>query len=162
VYRTNTSGSAIRYDLAGGRLAQLVRPVAESIPEDQLPPQLKRSVLFRQIQSGGFAGTPQEIKLYRDGRLVQVQDNRQAKSPEKPMRRLPKGEVKGFKKLLEQRAFGQFDRLRYPAPRGAADYFTLTLSTRQSTTQVADINREELPQDLQVVIAAWQKILNGR
>lgn len=162
VYRTNTSGNAIRYDPAGGRLAQLVKPVAETIPEDQLPPPLKRAVLFRQIRGGGIAGTTQAIKLYRDGRLVQVQDNRQEKSSEKLIRRLPKGEVKAFKKLLEQRAFGQFDRLRYPAVPGMTDYFTVTLSTPQSTTQYVEDNRTELPQDLQVVIVGWQTILSGR
>lgn len=162
VYRTNTSGSAVKYDRATGRLSQLVRPPAETIPADQLPPKLERSAVFRQLKSGGIAGINQEIRLYKDGRLVQVQSGGQPKSAENLMRRLPKGEVKGFRKLLETIAFGQFDKLRYPAPGGTADYFTVTLSTRRITTQYVDIAQENLPRDLQIVIAAWQKILNGR
>jgi hypothetical protein len=162
VYRTNISGSAIRYDQAAGRLSQQVKPAAEPLPADQLPPKLERSLVFRQLKSGGIAGINQEIRLYKDGRLVQVQQGGQPKSSENLMRRLPKGEVKGFRKLLEQSAFGQFDKLRYPAPSGAADYFTVTLGTRRITTQYADLAQENLPRDLKVVITAWQKILNGR
>jgi hypothetical protein len=162
VYRTNTSGSAIKYDQAAGRLSQQVKPAAETMSADQLPPKLERSVLFRQLKSGGIAGINQEIRLYKDGRLVQVQPGGQPKSSENVLRRLPKGEVKGFRKVLEQSAFGQFDKLRYPAPSGSADYFTVTLSTRRITTQYADLAQENLPRDLKVVMAAWQKILNGR
>lgn len=162
VYRTNTSGSAIKYDRAAGRLSQLVNPAAETLPAEQSPTKLERSVVFRQQKSGGIAGVSEEIRLYKDGRLVRVPSGGEAKAAENLIRRLPKGEVKGFKKLLEQSAFGQFDKLRYPAPGGSADYFTVTLSTRRITTQYADIAQENLPRDLKVVIAAWQKILNGR
>jgi hypothetical protein len=55
--------------------------------------------------------------------------------------------------------FGQFNGLRYPAPKGAADYFMVTLSNGQTTVQYADLN-EDLPQDLQQVKQLWQALIN--
>jgi hypothetical protein len=155
VYRTNSSGEAVKLDPAGSRLSQTIAPPAEQTPSDRQPPRLEKKVVFREIRSGGFAGITQVTSLYRDGRLAQ-----KSSSPggERVLRTLSKAEVKAFKKRLEKLHFGQFDRLRYPAPKGAADYFNVTLSNGQTTVQYADINLEDAPQDLKLVVRAWQAL----
>ncbi|HEY9823998.1 MAG TPA: hypothetical protein V6D19_01005 [Stenomitos sp.] len=162
VYRTNASGQIVRYDPAGGRLSQLVPPPAEQIPSDQRPEKLDKKVIFREIKTGGFAGLSQEISLYKDGRLVSTSQGRPPGSGDNvTTSKLSKAEIKAFKKQLEQLHFGQFNGLRYPGPRGAADYFVVTLRNGSTTVQYADINVEALPQDLQKVIQAWEAIKNA-
>jgi hypothetical protein len=155
VYRTNSSGQAVQLDPAGSRLGQIIAPPADPIPTDQRPSALGKKAIFREIKSGGFAGISQEITLYKDGRLVQKGGSAAA---EQVLRTLSKKEVKAFKKRLEKLHFGQFDGLRYPAPKGAADYFTETFANGQTTVQYADLNLEELPQDLQSAIQAWRSL----
>ncbi len=154
VYRTNSSGQAVQLDPAGSRLGQVIAPPADPIPSNQRPSTLEKKAIFREIKSGGFAGITQETTLYKDGRLVQ----KSSSAAEKILRTLSKKEVKAFKKQIEKLHFGQFDGLRYPAPKGAADYFTETLTNGQTTVQYADLNLEELPQDLQSAIQAWRAL----
>jgi hypothetical protein len=138
VYRTNSSGQAVQLDPAGSRLGQIIAPPADPIPTDQRPSALGKKAIFRE-----------------DGRLVQKGGSAAA---EQVLRTLSKKEVKAFKKRLEKLHFGQFDGLRYPAPKGAADYFTETFANGQTTVQYADLNLEELPQDLQSAIQAWRSL----
>jgi hypothetical protein len=155
VYRTNTSGQAIQLDPAGSRLGQVIAPPADPIPADQRSPNLDKKAIFREIKSGGIAGITQEITLYKDGRVVQKGGS---VSEEKILRTLSKADVKAFKKQIEKLQFGQFDGLNYSAPKGAADYFTITLTNRQTQVQYADLNLEELPQDLQSAIQTWRSL----
>jgi hypothetical protein len=151
VYRTNASGREVRFDPAGGRLSQLVTPVAEQIPRDRTAQKWDKAIAFRATKTGGFAGVTEEITLYKKGRLEQKGGPGGVVT-----RTLSKKAVKAFQKKLYQLNFGQFDGLRYPPPKGAADYFTVTLSNGQTTVQYADIERESLPKDLQAVIQLWQ------
>jgi hypothetical protein len=155
VYRTNSSGQAIQLDPAGSRLGQVIAPPADPIPADQRSPSLDKKAIFREIKSGGFAGITQEITLYKDGRVVQKGGS---VTGEKILRTLPKQEIKTFKKQIEKLRFGQFDGLRYSAPKGAADYFTVALTNGQTQVQYADLNLRELPQDLQSAIQAWRSL----
>jgi hypothetical protein len=155
VYRTNSSGQAVQLDPAGSRLGQIIAPPAQKIPAEQRLANLDKKAVFREIKSGGLAGIMQETTLYKDGRLVQKGGSAAA---EKILRTLSKQEVKVFKKRIEKLRFGQFDGLRYPASQGAADYFTETLTNGQTTVQYADLNLEELPQDLQLAIQAWRSL----
>lgn len=155
VYRTNTSGQAIQLDPAGSHLGQVIAPPADPIPANQRSPNLDKKAVFRENKSGGFAGITQEITLYKDGRVVQKGGS---VTGEKILRTLSKKEVKTFKKQIEKLRFGQFDGLRYPAPKGAADYFTVTLTNGQTQVQYADLNLEELPQDLQSAIQTWRSL----
>jgi hypothetical protein len=160
VYRTSATGQKIVLDPAGSHLSRLIVPPAERIPTDQLPPKVERSVVFREIKSGGFAGITQEIRLYKDGRLVRQSSSRtQNPNQGDVVRTLPKKEVRAFQKLLESRHFGQFNRLNYPSQRGAADYFSYTLGNWQTTVQYADIGLKELPTDLEQVIRAWRSLI---
>ena len=155
VYRTNSSGDAIKLDPALARLGQMVAPPAEQILADQRPPRLDHKAVFRAIKTGGFAGINQETTLFKDGRLVQ-KDNRTGTV--RVLRTVSKAELKAFTKQLERLHFGQFDGLRYGAPKGAADYFAITFSDKRTTVEYADINLESNPRDLQSVAKAWQSL----
>jgi len=78
------------------------------------------------------------------------------------MHQISRQEVRQFQQLLEQQQFSQFNQLGYPAPRGAADYITVTLSSQSSTTRYADMGSDRLPQSLQAVIESWSQIANRR
>lgn len=161
VYRTSATGQKIMLDPAGGRLSRLIVPPAEQIPVSQLPPKVDRSVVFREIKTGGIAGITQETRLYKDGRLVKHPLSKAPKPPEGELiRALPKAEVKTFLKLLETRHFGQFGGLRYPAPSGSADYFTITLGNWQTTVQYTDMSMKKLPPDLEKIREAWRSLVS--
>ncbi|MCG9893756.1 MAG: hypothetical protein MH252_22120 [Thermosynechococcaceae cyanobacterium MS004] len=157
VYRTNSSGSALRLDVAGGRLGRVIAPPATQIPLNE--PLLTRSqtfdkkAVFQEIRTGGFAGITQTTTLHKDGRIVQTGPST---TDQRILRNLSQREVKAFQKQIEKLKFGQFNGLRYAGPQGAADFFRITLTNGQTTVQYDDLELEDLPQDLQAVIQAWQ------
>jgi hypothetical protein len=158
VYRTSATGEKIALDPAGSHLSRLIVPPAEKIPPNELPPKVERSVVFREIKSGGIAGITEEIRLYKDGRLVKQPPSKAPKPPQgEVIRTFTKAEVRAFQKLLESRHFGQFGGLLYPASGGAADYFTITLGNWQTTVQFTDISKE-LPPDLVQIQQAWRSL----
>jgi hypothetical protein len=160
VYRTSGTGEKIVWDPAGTRLSQLIVPAADRISLDRRPPKMERSVVFREIKSGGFAGITEELRLYKDGRLVKHSPLKTPKPADGTLIRIiPKPKVRAFQQLLISRHFGQFDGLRYPAPRGAADFFSYTLGNWQTTVEYADIGKE-LPTDLEQVIRAWRSLIS--
>lgn len=114
VYRTSATGEKIVLDPAGSHLSRLIVPPAEQILPNQLPPKVDRSVVFREIKSGGIAGTTEEVRLYKDGRLMKQPYSKALKPNQgQVIRTIPKAEVKAFRKFLESHHFGQFDGLRY-------------------------------------------------
>jgi hypothetical protein len=161
VYRTSATGQKIMLDPAGGRLSRLIVPPAEQIPLNERPPKMDRSVVFREIKSGGFAGITEELRLYKDGRLVQHSPLKTPKPADGTLiRTIPKQKVRAFQQLLMSRYFGQFDGLRYPAPKGAADFFSYTLGNWQTTVEYTDIGPKKLPTDLEQVIRAWRSLVS--
>jgi hypothetical protein len=160
VYRTSGTGEKIVWDPAGTHLSQLIVPAAEQIPLNQRPPKMERSVVFREIKSGGFAGITEEIRLYKDGRLIKHSPLKTPKQADGTLiRTIPKQKVRAFQTLLMSRHFGQFDGLRYPALRGAADFFSYTIGNWQTTVEYTDIGPKELPRDLEQVIRAWRSLV---
>jgi hypothetical protein len=159
VYRTSATGEKIALDPAGSHLSRLIVPPTEQIPPNELPQKVERSVVFREIKSGGIAGINEEIRLYKDGRLVKQPPSKAQLSQGATIRTLPKAKVKAFRKLLETRHFGQFGGLRYPPQKGAADYFTYTLGNWQTTVQYTDLGQQELPTDLEEVVRAWRSLV---
>ncbi len=160
VYRTSATGEKIVLDPAGSHLSRLIVPPAEQIPSNQLPSKVDRSVVFREIKSGGIAGMTQEIRLYKDGRLMNQSPSKAPKPNQgQVIRMIPKAEVKAFRKLLESHHFGQFDGLRYSALKSATDYFTFTLGNWQTTVQYVD---GELPPDLEQIVKAWRSLVSPR
>jgi hypothetical protein len=161
VYRTSATGQKIILDPAGGRLSRLIVPPAEQIPLNERPPKMDRSVVFREIKSGGFAGITEEVRLYKDGRLVKHSPLKTPKPSDGTLiRTIPKQNVRAFQQLLMSRHFGQFDGLRYPAPKGAADFFSYTLGNWQTTVEYTDIGPKKLPTDLEQVIRAWRSLVS--
>lgn len=138
--------------------ANKIQPVP--IPKDQLPPPLDTGVVFREISSGGFAGFTYETVLLNDGTLIRVRIG-DANDSERSVRRVSVEQVKQFEKLLDKKNFEKFDKLSYPAPSGAADFITYTLTSQQATTQYNDISQESLPNKLKAVVTAWNALKNS-
>lgn len=157
VYRTNESGSVIK--LENGAVQG--NSGAVQMAESELPSPLGQGVVFRAIAGGGFTGRTTETLLMNDGRVIRRFTNPMIKAPEQ-MRQISRQELRQFQQLLEQRNFGQFNRLLYPAPSGSADYITVTLTSQSGTTSYADMGQDRLPEPLQQVIEAWNQIASGR
>lgn len=153
VYRTNSSGQTIKLDPAGAQVAQMIAPPAEQIPVSPRPIKFDKRVVFQETKTGGFAGITQVTTLYKDGRLIQTSFGKS-----RLLHTLSKTEIRAFKKQLEKLHFGQFGGLSYPAPQGAADYFTITLRDGRTTVQYVDINFENAPQDLRLAVQAWHSL----
>lgn len=155
VYRTNESGSVVKLERRGLQGNNGTVP----IPRSEIQP-LGAGVVFRAISSGGFAGMISETLLMNDGRVMQI--SRQFSSPRVPaatqINRISEREIQQFQRLLEQQRFSQFNLVGFPAPRGAADFFTVTLTGEAGTTRYTDIAQEQLPESLRSVILAWNQI----
>ncbi|MEA5503099.1 hypothetical protein VB735_08270 [Halotia wernerae UHCC 0503] len=157
VYHTNQTGSVIRLNEKASENTDCDKIKPVPIPASELPPPLNQDVVFRQISSGGFAGRTYETVLLKDGRLLRVRIG-DANDSERSVRRIAVQEVGQFQRLLERTRFSKFKNLSYPAPNGAADYITYTLTSREGTVQYNDISQNNLPQSLQKVINTWNQI----
>lgn len=159
VYHTNQSGTVTRLNERASETnypqPSNIKPVR--ISNHQLPPPLDRNVVFRQISSGGFAGRTYQTVLLNDGLVVRVRIG-DANDAERSIRRVSLQQVQQFQQLLENSKFCEFRNLSYPAPNIAADYITYTLTSPQGTVQYSDISQNNLPQNLQVVVRAWNQI----
>jgi hypothetical protein len=161
VYHTDESGSRIVLNPEGSDAGDPGTAESERIPQTQLPPSLRRNAIFRAISSGGFAGRTYETNLLEDGRVVRVlvSPNNSAVF-EREINRISRQQVERFQELLDEERFYQFDRLDYRAPRGAADYITVTLTGRSGTVRYADLGQNRLPDRLQTIVRAWNEIAN--
>ncbi|MEH2089027.1 hypothetical protein [Nostoc sp.] len=154
VYHTNQTGSALRLNQKVNETT--LNPV--QIPASELPPPLDRDIVFRQISSGGFAGRTYETVLLKDGRLIRVRIG-DANDSERSVRRVSVQQVQEFVRSLKRSQFSQFRNLSYPAPSGAADYITYTLTSQEGTVQYNDISQNNLPNNLQTAVKAWNQIV---
>ncbi|AVH71730.1 hypothetical protein [Nostoc sp. 'Lobaria pulmonaria (5183) cyanobiont'] len=154
VYHTNQTGSALRLNQKANETT--LGPV--QIPASELPPPLDRDIVFRQISSGGFAGRTYETVLLKDGRLIRVRIG-DANDSERSVRRVSGQQVQQFVRSLERSQFNKFRNLSYPAPSGAADYITYTLTSQEGTVQYNDISQNNLPKNLQKAVKAWNQIV---
>jgi hypothetical protein len=161
VYHTNRTGTVIRWNERASEINSSepnnLKPVR--IPNNQLPSPLDRNVVFRQISSGGFAGRTYQTILRNDGLVIRVRIG-DANDSKRSIRRISLQQVRQFQQLLENSRFRDFRNLSYPAPNIAADYITYTLTSPQGTLQYNDISQNNLPQNLQVVVRAWNQINN--
>ncbi len=132
-----------------------IKPVL--IPKNQLPSPLDRAVTFREISSGGITGATYQTTLLNDGTLIRVKLS-DANDSERSVRRVSEEQLKQFKKLLQIHNLTRFNRLSYPAPRGAADYITYTITSKEGTFQYNDISRDGLPNKLHNVVLAWNQL----
>ncbi len=157
VFLTDDSGSQIklasnnRPNINAGKIA----PVA--IPSNELPRQLDRNVVFRQISSGGLVGSTYETVLLNDGSLIRVKIG-DANDSDRRVRRISPQQVQQFQQLLANTKFAQFKNLNYPAPSGAADYITYTLTSPEGTIRYNNISQNQLPSNLRNVVKAWNRL----
>lgn len=158
VYRTNESGSLLKLEGA----ASQGNSGAVPIPKSELPPPLSEDAIFRVISSGGFVGQTYETTLLTNGRMIRkvITPNVTGSTPD--ITYISPEKLRQFKQMLERQPLTQFNGLSYPAPRGAADYITVTLSSRDGTTRYADMGQNRLPKELQEVIQAWNQIVRSR
>jgi len=153
VYRSDRTGKVLRRENQISSLEPMKMPTA------QLPPPLTKGIVFRAIASGGITGRTYETVLMDDGTLMRVLAGPEnANDSGRQVFRAPVQQVKQFQELLKKLQLARFDRLSYPAPRGAADFITVTFTSAEGTTQYADIVRDRLPKPLQDAIEAWSQI----
>ncbi len=154
VYHTNQTGSALRLNQKANETT--LTPVR--IPVSELPPPLDRDIVFRQISSGGFTGRTYETVLLKDGRLIRVRIG-DANDSERSVRQVSVQQVQEFVRSLERSQFSKFGNLSYSAPSGAADYIIYTLTSQEGTVQYSDISQNNLPNNLQIAVKAWNQIV---
>ena len=162
VYRTNSSGSVLVLDESSSTIGDSGTVKSRMIPVNELPPALGKDMLFRAISSGGFAGRSYETVLMRDGRLVQTFLGGNNLNQRQVLRQLSFDELRQFMAAVEKQRLSRYNRMDFlPAP-GSADYITVTMTSRDTTTRFADSIQGQLPNDLQAVIQAWNQIVNRR
>ncbi len=157
-YRTNNSGSLVKFDRQASNISSPTGFKPNLMGGSEFIPPLPTGAVFRVVTSGGIAGQTSAIVLQANGQLIQGQlQPNGAVTPVKVAQVSP-AEVQRFRQLLEQQNFAQFNRHSYPAPPGAADYFTVTLSGPTVTARYADMVQNQLPAELQNVVQAWSRI----
>jgi hypothetical protein len=154
VFLSDNDGSRIKLAQSDNSY-NTVKPVP--IPASELPPPLDQGVVFRQISSGGFAGRTYETILRDDGIVIRVRIG-DANDSERSVRRVSRQQVQQFEQLL-RRTRREFRNVSYPAPSGAADFITYTLTSRDGTVQYNDISQDSLPINLRRVATAWNQLL---
>ena len=157
VYHTNQN-SLVKFNPAASQVAGNtgnLNPVA--IPDAELPPPLDQGMVFREISSGGLLGRTYETVLLNDGRLMRVRIG-DANDSERSVWSISPQQVRQFQQLLK---LSKFRNLSYPAPAGAADYITYTLTSRYGTVQYNDISQSNLPHNLRRVVKTWNRIVNS-
>lgn len=178
VYHTDATGSVYRLapptNGQGVSLppADSIVPVSQKISQanpsnhslgarmsaSELPPALRSGSVFRVISTGGFMGKTYQTTLLNDGRLIRTQINLDGTLSEPQVRRVSWWQVREFQRLLQQEKLERFDRLNYPARSGSADFLTITMSSRSGTVRYADSVVDQLPDSLQTIIEAWNKM----
>jgi hypothetical protein len=129
---------------------QIIPTTSAIIPSNELPSPLESGVIFRQIVSGGLTGKTEEIVLLDNGRLIHSQNA--------PIVKVSPQKLREFKQLLENKNFGEFTNHSFPAPVGAADYITYTLTTGEGTVQYSELSQNILPENLRAVVDAWNNL----
>ncbi|GEM_PF-774436 len=173
VYRTNNTGGTLRLEdrSVSINLPKSIEEVVSQrtatgnlknmpIPASELPPPLDRGVVFQTTSSGGIAGRTYQTTLLNDGRLMRIRIG-DANDSERSVRQISPQQLRQFQRLLQRQSLARFNALSYPAPSGAADFITVTMTSSAGTIRYADIVQNRLPQPLQQVIQSWNQISRG-
>ena len=153
VYRTDEGGSLVM--LEEGETV----PV-EKIPVGELPPPLTKGMVFRAVASGGITGRTYEMVLMEDGRLMRVLlGPENANDAGRQVFRVSVPQVREFQGLLAQLQLDRFHGLNFPAPVGAADFMTVTVTSAAGSVRYADIVGDRLPPALREAIQAWSGMI---
>lgn len=157
IYHTDQTGSDIRLNETASQHNSDLVP--EFIPQEAMPPSPGEGVLFQATLEGGISGSSRKILLLEDGQVVQFVDD-QGVANVIELNRLSPQQVQAFERLLQEQRFANLNQLSYPAASGAADYMTVTLTSRGSAIRYADIVEDQLPSALQQVIQAWDQVIS--
>jgi hypothetical protein len=151
VYRTNESGNLVMLEnpIPGGK------DIGVPIPGNEAASPLPNNAIFRVITSGGFTGRTQETMLLNNGQMIKrvIAPNGVGSSPE--IIRVSPERLEQFKQLLSRQPIAQYDGLNYSAPRGAADYITVTVTSQDGTIRFVDMAQNQLPKPVQMVMQTW-------
>ncbi|MBD2096421.1 hypothetical protein H6F90_14865 [Trichocoleus sp. FACHB-591] len=130
------------------------------IPEGNEPPApIGENVVFRLSVSGGLTGSVTDTYLTADGTLYsQTRGPNSPTSGPKVMKRLSQQQLSQFQQVLEQQRVPNMNGLRFFTSAAFADYPTSTVQAMGSTFEYIDIDKEGLPQALQALIQAWEKL----
>ncbi len=159
VYHTDSNSRVILNESASKINGNQATVLPVRIPSNELPSPLTRGIVFRQISSGGFAGQTFETVLFEDGRVMRYRMGDMNDSS-RSVRRVSSQEVRNFQRLLLLQR-DEFNNMSYPAAKGAADFITYTLTSRDGTVQFNDTSRDNISKDLMSVVEAWNRILRS-
>jgi hypothetical protein len=164
IYRTNEDGTAIKLDRSASQLQDNARkPQVKStrLADRDLPPPLAKGVLFRVMTSGGFTGQTQQTLLMNDGQMMQSRVNLDGTTSAPQISHVSAQQLQQFQQTLTAAHLEQLDRLSYPAAQGSADFLTVTLTSRSGTVQYAETVKVQLPNQVQVMIKAWDDMVQS-
>jgi hypothetical protein len=159
VYHTDNSSTVILNESASTITDNQTTVLPVRIPRNELPSPLTRGIVFRQISSGGLIGQTYETVLFDDGRIMRYRMGDMNDS-QRSVRQVSRQQVSDFQRLL-QRQRDKFNNMSYPATRGAADYMTYTLTSRDGTVQFNDTSRNNISPDLLNIVEVWNRILRS-
>lgn len=158
VYHLNQDGSMIVQNPTASGSGTQITP--SFVPTEGQPPLPPEEVVFRMTISGSMDGRVTETTLTSDGTLYRRSTGMLAAEVVEPtvIKRLSQRELQQFQRLLEQQKFPNLDGMRYLTDAALADYPTTVLQAMGSTVAYIDLEQAHLPQSLQTVIAAWNRL----
>ncbi|MGB6299976.1 MAG: hypothetical protein WBF90_27910, partial [Rivularia sp. (in: cyanobacteria)] len=159
VYHTDERSRVILNQAASKINGNQATVLPVRIPRNELPSPLTRGIIFRQISSGGFAGQTFETVLLENGTIMRYRMGDMNDSS-RSVRRVSTQQVRNFQRLL-QRQRDEFRNMSYPAAKGAADFITYTLTSRNGTVKFNDTSRDNISKDLMNIVESWNRILRS-
>jgi hypothetical protein len=159
IYHLSEDGSRIVQNstASGGSLVPSFIP---TVPTDTQPHPADDTAVFQMTTSGGLAGIVTEVVLMADGTVFRQVSQPNSPRPSDPIveRRLSPEQVEQFQQVLQNQRFPNLDGLRYITDIAFADYPTTTLSAMGSRVEYIDLEENNLPDALQVVIQTWNQL----
>ncbi|MGD2181743.1 hypothetical protein [Lusitaniella coriacea] len=152
IYHTDANGSDVRLNVPESRLAN-------NRDRDEDRTSLPKGAIFRAISSGGFVGGMTEITLWSNGKVTRQSSFIGNGQPQ--THRVSRQQVRNFQRTLRQQNFTRYDGLNFPPPPGSADIIGMTLMSQRGITNVADYDRDKLPQPLQIILESWGELLGS-
>jgi hypothetical protein len=130
------------------------------IPDENQPPEpIKGDIVFRLSVSGGLTGSITDTYLTADGTLYRQTKGLNSSSAQPTViKRLSQNQLNQFQQVLQNQRVPNLNGLRYFTSAAFADYPTSTMQAMGSTVEYIDIDKASLPQALQAVIQAWEKL----
>ncbi len=159
VYHLSEDGSRLAQNrTASGGGSQLL---TSFFPLGNPSPDLEPQILFQSQLSGDLTGSVQKTILATDGTLYreQFRPGTPGNQPTRTvLRKLSQREVDDFQSLLQTQRFLNLNRMRYLTQAAFADYPTTRLETSGAAVEYIDLAQDRLPQALQAVIKAWNRL----